>query len=390
MTLDDYAGYYYLMEMLLEVRQEDGSLYASMPGVPPGFEIRLQPVGEDAFRLHGGPVSGSTAAFKRNENGEITTIEVGNFELAKISFEKARSLPAVERLVLPAFALTGEKQAAFEALLEKSLAGAGGQWINYDLPYPKHEFVQFIMAQDLYIFHGSGKQDIDTFKPVRTSVELFDKRGIGNLQAVYGTHDGIWAMFFAVVDRPKLNGTIRNGVNYFHDAFGRTLAAYNFSINKDQLDEKPWREGALYLLPRASFERQWLTDDSPANEWASFEPVQPIARLHLDPEDFPFLDQIGGHDDGVMIRLEGLAREVRSQAVAASMNDDQFTISLPSSDQNRSALEEMVGIQAIMVPAAVFEISEKDESTLQLTVRSLPPAFRQVYGQMYADLMDTK
>jgi hypothetical protein len=30
---------------------------------------------------------------------------------------------------------------------------------------------------------------------------------------------------------------------------------------------------------------------------ASFVPVQPLAKLTITPEDFPFLRQIRGHDD---------------------------------------------------------------------------------------------
>jgi hypothetical protein len=30
---------------------------------------------------------------------------------------------------------------------------------------------------------------------------------------------------------------------------------------------------------------------------ASLEPVQPLAKLTVTPEDFPFLGQIRGHDD---------------------------------------------------------------------------------------------
>ena len=30
---------------------------------------------------------------------------------------------------------------------------------------------------------------------------------------------------------------------------------------------------------------------------ASFEPVVPLAKLSVAPEDFPFLNQIRGHDD---------------------------------------------------------------------------------------------
>lgn len=386
MTLKDYPGFYYMMEMLLEVREENGELLAAMPGVPDGFEIRLEPLGGDEFLLHGGPVNGSTSAFRRKDNGEVTAIQVGDFELARISAEKAQTFPVVERLLAPPLQLTEEKRTAFEGLLAGILNNLDGGWIDYDMPYPKHEFVQYVMGKDIFIFHGSGEMDIETFQPVRTSVELYDKLGIGNLQAVYGTHDGLWSMFFAVVDRPKLKGSIRNGVNYFNNRDRETLAIYNFSINKEQLAEKPWRAGALYLLPRETFKRQWLTDVSPANEWASHVPVKPVAKLHLAPEDFPFLDRIGGHDDSIMIRLEALARAVRTAALSASLDDALFTVTIPDSDQNRSDLADLIEIQKVMIPAANFETEEKD-GVLRLIVRGLPPAFRQVYGKMYAELL---
>jgi len=31
--------------------------------------------------------------------------------------------------------------------------------------------------------------------------------------------------------------------------------------------------------------------------WASLNPVQPLARLHVTTADFPFFEQIRGHDE---------------------------------------------------------------------------------------------
>lgn len=37
--------------------------------------------------------------------------------------------------------------------------------------------------------------------------------------------------------------------------------------------------------------------------WVSSQPVQPIAKLLVEPDDFPFLDQIHGHNDEKLARL---------------------------------------------------------------------------------------
>ena len=44
---------------------------------------------------------------------------------------------------------------------------------------------------------------------------------------------------------------------------------------------------------------------------ACFEPLQPLAKLTVMPEDFPFLSQIRGHDDE---RLEEYANALQTGA----------------------------------------------------------------------------
>lgn len=383
--MNAYTGHYYMMGLLFEVFEQNSGLFAGMRGVPTGYEVRLAGLGDDRFRMHGGPGDGSTAVFIRDDAGVVRALSVGPFELAKISAEKADSLPVVERLLAPEFNLTPEKQAAFQGLIDVlSTPGFAGR-IEFNLPYPKHEFVQFLMSLDRFIFHGSGAADIEEFLPVRKSVEMYDRAGSGNLQAVYGTHDGLWAMFFAVVDRGRLEGSIRNGVMYMHNAGGERLAVYNFSVNQEQLAERPWRTGALYILPRDSFERQWLTPESPANEWASYVPVRPLAVLPVEPEDFPFLDRIGGHDDGILLRAGQLGAAIRESAQSAVLEGDLFEIVLPSSEKMGETVKDFVEIQEQLIPAARFAISEANGS-LTLSVRSLPPAYRDVYRQTYGSL----
>jgi hypothetical protein len=384
--LQQYYGLYYFMGVVLDVKSIDDQLLASMPGVPEGYEILLEPVGEGRFRDIGGPVDGSTISFARGDGGKITGIQVGTFELAKISPDDLKTLPVVERLPAPSLALTPEKRVQFEKLLQTCLERADGGWIDYDLPHPKHEFVQYVTAQDQIIFHGSNNMTIDQFQPVRKSMELYDETGRGNVQAVYGTHDGLWAMFFAVVDREKHLGSIRNGVVYFQNRAGEQIAVYNFSINQEQLEARPYTEGALYFLPRETFTRLKLTPESYANEWASEQPVRPIAKLKIQPEEFPFLEQIDGHDDGELIRLNSMAGQIREAAVTALLEDDRFEVILPQDAEITASLQAYIELQRVMMPAAQFEVRTVDKS-VKLIVTSLPPAVRQMLRERYRDLL---
>src|SRR6185369_887338 len=76
---------------------------------------------------------------------------------------------------------------------------------------------------------------------------------------------------------------------------------YVFSVSQAALPSQPWRTGTVYLLPRGTFMTQPPMAFGPNEvhiaQLASLEPVQPLAKLTVMPEDFPFLSQIRGHDD---------------------------------------------------------------------------------------------
>jgi hypothetical protein len=385
-TFETYFGIYYFMGIVLDVQQIEGQLTAAIPGVPDGFEIILEPVGEDRFRTRGGPIDGSVVIFVRNDAGEVTAMRAGSFVFSKITPADLPGLQVVERHPAPEYERTPEKCDQFERLFQQHLARSDGSWIDYDLPYPKYEYIQYLSEKDVFIFHGSNNDGIDVFQPVRKSFELRDETGRGNVAGVYGTHDGLWAMFFAVIDRDRLKGSIRNGVMYFQDRAGEQLAVYNFSINQDQLSDPPVREGAFYLLPKESFERLKLTEDSYTNEWVSESAVKPFAKLRLQPDDFPFLDQIGGHDDSELIRLGTISGEIRSAAVFASLEGGRFEVEVPSDAQVTERLDEYISLQRVMIPGAKFEI-EQSENLVKLIISSLPPAMEQIIRDMYTDLL---
>jgi hypothetical protein len=65
-----------------------------------------------------------------------------------------------------------------------------------------------------------------------------------------------------------------------------------------------------------------------SNEWVSQVPVRPLARLTIQPEEFPFLAQIGGHDDSELIAMQTLGKQVYDQAQQARMLPDGFSVKL--------------------------------------------------------------
>lgn len=147
------------------------------------------------------------------------------------------------------------------------------------------------------MLHGSGQSDILEFEPRQSN----DVREFGNRRAVYAASDGIWPIYFAVMDRDAgVTSLVNSCARVVGSDGSRGEPYYFFSINADALARRPWRRGTIYLLPRHSFEQQaplpyrgLLLE---AAQWASTVPVRTLARLPVEPEDFPFLDQIYGHD----------------------------------------------------------------------------------------------
>jgi hypothetical protein len=363
----------------MEVKIQERDLCAIVPGVPSGFEILLQPTDNSrTFRLHGGPLDGAVCEFRGPEGGQATAIAVGDFELQRVPPDALPGLEVVERLTLPPIAWDQPKRSAFAELLQRVTGGNPGNWIAYDLPYPRHEFLQYAADTDQFIFHGSNNTEIQRFQPIRKSFELRDTGGRGNLPAVYGTHDGIWPIFFAIVDRERLSGSIRNGVMYFNNRQGKRLPVYNFSINREMLAERPYCTGAVYFLPKDSFRRLKLVGDAWSNEWASQEPVDPIARLLLRPEDFPFLEQIGGHDDSMMLRHNRLFKAVLAAVQDAVPLEDSFVLTLRWDSETREDINAFLTVQRELDSVGEYLLQPAaDGPTASLTMK-LPPAFRQV------------
>jgi hypothetical protein len=187
----------------------------------------------------------------------------------------------------------------FERLYADQVAPGRGDLVAYPLAAPKWQFLCWLADAHDVVLHGSGRDDIDVFEPRLPD----DTSEFGKQTAVFAASDGLWAMYFAILDRAKawslINAcfTVASGI----DGVAPDAVHYYFSVNADALvDRRGFRSGFVYVLPRATFARQ--SDDEHdgavlvSRQWASPEPVRPLARVAVSPDDFPFLSEVRGHD----------------------------------------------------------------------------------------------
>ncbi len=214
-------------------------------------------------------------------------------------------------LTRPAADVDERARAAFDALLGDVLGRADCPSIPYDLPWPKWQFLCHVADRHDIALHGSGNPDITEFEPRKS----YDLEEFGNQKAVYAAADGLWAMFFAVVDRDRI-GSTTNGCIRLTDGSATVRGPYyQFSVSRQALHLRPWRAGTVYLLPRSTFTTQPRMVVGPnivhIAQLASPVPVRPLAKIAVTPADFPFLEQVRGHDDE---RLEEYATALRTGA----------------------------------------------------------------------------
>ena len=107
---------------------------------------------------------------------------------------------------------------------------------------------------------------------------------------------------FAILNRDRYDMGLTNACIQLVGVEG---SYYFFSISRSALDQQPWRDGIVYLLPADTFETQKSIMDGDQEirtaQVASLTPVRPAAKLRVGPGDFPFLQAIRGHDNEVLL-----------------------------------------------------------------------------------------
>jgi hypothetical protein len=191
---------------------------------------------------------------------------------------------------------------AFEALYEEALKAEGGE-LAYRLEAPVWQFLCHVADTKPVVLHGSPNPNIALFEPRKSD----DVNEFGARTAIYAASDGLWPMYFAILDRAGFPMSLNNSATRLQEANGTPGEPfYFFSISDHALAQRPFRRGTVYLLPRETFEHQaplsLRGQTIVTAQWAGPVPVRPLAKLSVGPEDFPLLEQIRGHDDDVMMR----------------------------------------------------------------------------------------
>lgn len=121
-------------------------------------------------------------------------------------------------------------------------------------PVPKWVFLTWLCEAKGLLLHGSGNPNIEQFEPRTPNAKDDDE--FSRQRAVFAASDGIWAMFYAVLDRARFKLRMLNAALRFELPGGLSELRYFFSVTKEVLRQNPWREGVVYILPRVGFVQQ--------------------------------------------------------------------------------------------------------------------------------------
>lgn len=192
----------------------------------------------------------------------------------------------IRRRVTP---VAEEKRIGFDRLFDSARQRGPNTLIDYDLPYPKSEFLNYLCDWRGFVVHGSPLHDLEILQPLRKSR---DNNEFGNRQQIFASPDAMWAMWFAILDKSKYNltnnGCVRVGVG------PQRIKYYHFELPKSNRENNPFTEGMIYITRAEDFpdKRPFpLLDyfNAEVEEWGSINPISPLARVRVKPEDFPYL-----------------------------------------------------------------------------------------------------
>lgn len=102
-------------------------------------------------------------------------------------------------------------------------------------------------------------------------------------------------MWFAILDkkvyRVTQNGCVRVGHSFKREKY------YHFELSRDLQGKFPFTNGTIYLARAEDFpSRHKLAGlnffGGDLEEWGSPEKVKPVAKMQVEPQDFPFLDKV--------------------------------------------------------------------------------------------------
>ena len=219
------------------------------------------------------------------------------------------ALQCFEQLFLwaPVISLNAHAMSQFDRLSANQFLSTTATIINYTLPHPKYFFLKYLLDNGC-LLHGTKSSDMDVLEPR----EQIDWNG-HSIQAVFATRDIFWPMYFALLNRSALTGSLRNGCFLVERAPFQEERFYFFSVNQENLASDIWSDGFVYILPGDSF-HPTTSGKVRFDEWASDQAVPVVAKLPVSPSDFPFLHQVSKHEESESIFTTWLRYKERLNA----------------------------------------------------------------------------
>ena len=198
----------------LEVDGDARGLLLRFPGAPDWLDSPLEATGDGAFAATGGALRGVRVRFDRDDADRVTRLElVDRITLARHPDDDPPSYTFVSSPEPdPA------RDRAFDALFARDVEAGAGSEIDFDLPYPKHSFLEALCRRHGLLLHGSSTPDIECFEPRGQTLGPTRER---SLLGVSACADGAWPIAYAILDRSRARGA-------FHgrdDALGELNAA---------------------------------------------------------------------------------------------------------------------------------------------------------------------
>lgn len=206
-----------------------------------------------------------------------------------VQYTQGKNIKPFQRTLQP---VDEEQRLAFDHLFDTALQSGPNALIDYHLPYPKSDFLNYLCDQRGFVAHGSPLRDLMLLEPIRKSKDISE---FGNRQQIFASSDAMWAMWFAILDKDKIdhtsNGCIRAGSG------ARRVKHYFFGLSQNSQADHPFTDGAIYITQAKDFPNQRHIPllhhlHTEIEEWGSTTPVTPLARLYITPADFPYLDQV--------------------------------------------------------------------------------------------------
>ncbi|NEE04661.1 hypothetical protein [Phytoactinopolyspora halotolerans] len=384
-AIDRFLGRWSVSGRAIDVVRRGDEVIVTILGIPEEFSPRLVHDAADpaAGILRGGHLDGTTIRVLDDDGTD--RLIVGDV-LSFPRWNDDSPVSPVMTHLMPPPDVDPATEASYRAMLHDTLS-ANGAVVEPVAGIDVGAWVHWLTQQDTVLFHGSQNGDIEALAPRRTSYEINNQAGRGNLAAVYATHAGLWAMWFSIIDRSRVRGSIRSGAEEHVRPDGVRLPAYYFSLNHRQLADPPLSDGWLYLLPRDTFERQPLfPGGSPSPEWCSRHTVRPLARIPIRPHDFPLLDRIGGHDDSELLRYHELVDVIRENTEHATATSDGVVLRLVWSPTLADIIDEYMVLSRAMMPDISRTLQHDGQDSAYLHLQTTPELAVMLHNSFH-DLM---